>query len=174
MLSLLRCLLPWILAAILLVLFVLWLLLSTFFTFPYSYSLNTIYTCWGLGIIIILTIYALLIYNHGWRSLFKNFWASLGVISIVGLLTSACLFYSSWLSLLFTPAETTTVQVLQQYNSGGRNGCIQWKIRLENAEQLRPFCTTQSIPIGSPTTYVKVKLKRNWLVTEVVYLAPQS
>ena len=68
--TVLRHLLPWLIAIILLGLFILWLILSVFFTFPYAYTLNTIYTCWGIGITVVLLVYGLLIYINGWRSFF--------------------------------------------------------------------------------------------------------
>lgn len=164
-------LLPWIIGFSLLFLFILWLFLSLFFTFSYVYTLNTIYICWAIGILTLLSIYGLLLYMNGWRSTFKNFWASLGIIGLIWLFMSACLFYFSWLSLAFTPSQQTTVQVLHQYYSGGRNGCILWKVRLKTGEELRPFCTQHSISIHPEATFAPVTIKRNWLVTEVNYSA---
>lgn len=164
-------LLPWVIGIIALLLFILWLLLSLFFTFPYVYTLNTIYACWAIGALIILPLYGLLLYMNGWRSMLKNLWASLGMVGIVWLLISSGLFYLSWLSLVFTPPQQTTVQVLAQYYSGGRNGCIEWKVRLETGEVLRPFCTDQTITLDPEATYAPVTIKRNWLVTEVSYSA---
>lgn len=171
--TVLRHLLPWLIAIILLGLFILWLILSVFFTFPYAYTLNTIYTCWGIGITVVLLVYGLLIYINGWRSFFKNFWVSLSASGIVGLSIGASLFYLSWLSLVFTQPQVTTVQVLAQYYSGGRNGCMEWKVRLPTGETLRPFCTHQTIQLQPNATFAQVTLKRNWLVTEVNY-SPSS
>jgi len=163
--------LPWLIGAIGLMFFILWLILSVFFTFPYIYTLNTIYICWAIGATIVILIYGLLLYMNGWRSTLKNFWASLGMVGIVWLSISSVLFYLSWLSLVFTPAQQTTVQVLAQYYGGGRNGCIKWDVRLQTGEVLRPFCTNHSIQMHPVATYAPVTIKRNWLVTEVNYSA---
>lgn len=171
--TLLRHILPWLIAISLLFLFILWLLLSVFVTFPYAYNANIIYSCWGIGIAIVLSAYGLLIYRNGWQSFFKNFWASLGLVGIIGLSISSGLFYLSWLSLVFTEPQLTTVQVSEQYYSGGRNGCIKWKVRLQTGEEIPAFCTNHSIEINPVATYASVKLKHNWLVTEVDY-SPSS
>ena len=91
--TLLRHILPWLIAISLLLLFILWLLLSVFVTFPYAYNTNIIYSCWGIGVTIVLSVYGLLIYMNGWRSFFQNFWASLGLVGIIGLSISSGLFY---------------------------------------------------------------------------------
>lgn len=151
-------------------LFIFWALISKYDRPEYAYHLWTYYVMIGIGSVITFLIYGVLIIMDGFWAFIKNIWAILGIALVVWMLIGMVTFYIAWVSIKLTPAEIVTVEVLDQYYSGGRGGCLKWKVRFEDGSESTGFCTNESIKLTSPKTIAKARLTRSWLADEVYHL----
>lgn len=154
-----------------LILPILWALITKFSPPPYAFHENTLLVAKIItGLCILLTFIIAIMFN-GWRSLFKNFFAYLGLILVIMLLVNMSLYYLALVSLTLSKSEVTTVELVDR-KYGSRGGCRKWTVKYVDGTQTMPFCQNQqAFDDVNLKSQINVKLTRSWLVDEIEYIA---